>query len=90
MMKLPFASTDQLAEALYYAYAGATLAIWELPDDVPRERYWAELPPLKRVLWLATAARLVALHGIPDLASEALAKEDPPEAREFLPNKRNR
>jgi hypothetical protein len=89
-MKLPFASTDQLAEALYYAWASASLMVYESSDEIPRERFWNELPELGRILWLATAARLVALHGTPCEASREAGPPDPPEAREFLPNKRSR
>jgi hypothetical protein len=85
-MKLPFASIEALAEALYYAFASAQLAVYHPPHITPRERFWAELPEPQRALWIATATRLVALHGAPDKA----LPPDPPEAREFLPNKRSR
>jgi hypothetical protein len=60
-MKLPFDSVDQLAEALYYAYAVASLMVYEASEEIPRERFWNELPGLQRLLRLATAARLLAL-----------------------------
>jgi hypothetical protein len=85
-MKLPFASVDELAEALYYAYASTSLMVYESSDEIPRERFWNDLPELGRILWLATAARLVALHGTPD--DPMAGPPDPPEAREFLPMRR--
>jgi hypothetical protein len=84
MIRLPFDSADQLAEALYYAYAVASLMVYEGSDEIPRERFWNELPELWRILWRATAARLVALHGMP----AEPAPPDPPEAREFVTRKR--
>jgi hypothetical protein len=85
-MNLPFASTDALAEAIYVAYASAVLTVYQEQDAIPRERFWNELPELKRALWRSTAAYLIALHGVPDDPGPP----DPPEAREFLPNKRSR
>ena len=59
---LAFDSPDDLAQALYYAYASARLTLRPEPHAEPQDVLWEDLPLDRRLLWRTTAARLVTLN----------------------------
>lgn len=55
-------TSEELAEALYYAHISAQEVRWANPHDAPRAAKWEELEPGIWALWTLTAKRLLALN----------------------------